>query len=199
MKQSDSTYGVNLTVKKVHVFYSGDIRYPFLCDVLTTEDSYFRCAVKAENLANFLLAQEGNTLYLTMIDIYKASSVMGVCSCQNFDNHAENLEIQIRQNLSDLVVMNVAQTFVFPMSFVINGASVIMQDKYYCLIADINNRYIGFETEAKNLPHIVSALYKDIVELQFFAFSDNDKLELIYFKNSNRKLLDMNQHIFNLK
>ena len=59
MKQSDSTYGVNLTVKKVHVFYSGDIRYPFLCDVLATRSlvlAYLHITKKPVLRQAFLMA-----------------------------------------------------------------------------------------------------------------------------------------------
>lgn len=195
MKQ-DVKYGLNLTVKKVSVIYSGDYRFPFCCDILTVENSYFRCAVKNDDLATFLLAKEGDELFLTLVKIYEESSVMGVCSCQNPTHSPTNLETYIRQNISNTFSFDVAKTFVMPMPFVMNSGSTTLQDKYYCMMADNADRYIAFETEAKNIPHLVSALNGDTIEFKFYAFSPEDKLELIYFRNCNRTLTDINQQIY---
>ena len=190
-------YSLNLCVKKINVFYSGNNNCPFLVDILSINNDYFRCAAGIENLAKFILAQENDELYISLHTIFPASSVLGVCDCQNLSHSFFNLEKGIRDRISHPFPMNVKKTFVLPMPFVQQSGNILMQDSYYCMIEDINSCYIAFKTQAMNVPHIISSLENDKIELKLYAFDAQDTLELIYFKNHSRNLADINQRMFN--
>ena len=191
----NGSYSTNLIVKKVFVIFTGDVNYPFCCDIFATNNFYFRCAVKTKDLANFVLAQEGDELYLSLTGIYENSSVMGIDYCKNLTRSFSDLENLIREDMYHPLSMVVKKTFVIPMPFILQGAHLISQNDYFCLILNENNQYVWFETEAINIPHIVSALENDPIELSFYAFSQDDKLALIRFYNHARNILDFNLKI----
>ncbi len=190
-----SSYTINLIVKKINVFYSGLDKFPFCCDVLAEDDYFFRCAVGIDRLAIFLLSECGDELYVSMHAEYKKSAVMAADSCINTTQSWSDLawNTRYRDGFASRITpkINIKQSWLIPMPFVLSGANTFMQDAYYCLILDDNNQYIECICEGKYVSKIASAPVGDQLELTLEQIESGERWSLQAVQNLSRHVKEI--------
>lgn len=181
--KSENVYYLRFCVEKIHCEYCGNQEFPFNCDILTSDNKVFRCAVKMHDLSNFLLAKKGDKLLVTLISIYPRSRVLGVEKCRNLSVKWKNVNLDKNLAAYDYVVDEIV---LIHMPFEIWEGTYIPQDFYFCLIKGTDTNFVVFRVPGDFISKLAATQKGDIVHLVGTHFDDNEILSLCEYKNNSR-------------
>lgn len=182
--KSENVYYLRFCVEKIHCEYCGNQEFPFNCDILTSDNKTFRCAVKMNVLSNFLLAKKGDKLLVTLISIYPRSRVLGVEKCRNLSVKWKNIIFGKNLAVYDYAVDEIV--FIH-MPFEILNRHYIPQDFYFCLIKGTDTSFVAFRVPGDFISKLAATQKGDIVDLLGSHFCDDAILSLYEYKNNSRQ------------
>ncbi len=200
--KNGNLYEVRLTVFLAYVEYVGNGNYPFCCNIFTTDDKHFRCAVKPGDVAELFLLQRGDNLVLQLVPVVEASLVMGLASFRNLSQKRINLGEQktpLHAWEFFSTALTVQEVCALPMPYALTGAAITMQDAYYCVIKDLQNGFIGFSATSRFLYEILGSRCGDFVNIVLHGHDWLDGfLVLQNYINTSRKTDGINEAVRNL-
>lgn len=181
--KSEKVYYLQFCVENIHCEYCGNYEFPFSCDILTSDNKTFRCAVKINDLPYFLLAQKGDKMLITLFSVYPRSRVLGVEKCQNLSVKWKN--VNLGKNLATYDY-EVEEIFLIHMPFEIWNGSYIPQNFYFCLIKGTDKSFVALRALDEFINPLVATQKGDIVHLAVKHFCDDEIFSLYEYKNNSR-------------
>lgn len=198
--KKDDIFVVQLAVSKLHVQYTGNSQYPFLCEIISDDNKYFSCAVNEKNIDAFLLYEKGNVLSICLKPMYPQALTMAVVECVNTSSMWKNIgkETELINGYFVDLKLIFGKAHLLHLPYTQDPGYPVLQNIYYCIACEVGKNYIPFYMPAQYVQHILGSEKGDIVKISLNNFEHEGGFVLQSYENTTRNIESINQEVLKL-